>query len=363
MYEDYDLFLELVQKRCGTKLDTSGWFQDMNAGVGKAFLALLLPLISDICELKLAFPFRASGCHLSYMFAKVRENERPFDTEPAFSKLQDVTLVAEYEDADDEESPMTVYLQCRLICFFEMKAMRTLSVEVLVEDRAPAESDVQVPRSPLVRGQSTITELEFTLSNGGLGFQHYDSYITFAPFQPKEFYRTLSIQKDTLETLWLDNLGIHVDFEDDGVQEKRDEWFGSLVDFVVLKDLRIRLPNLLDIQNQPEPEIPLIDILPSSIERIFIEKCTVSTLPMLIRHLQFIINKRDRFPTLGRIDIEGMFHDVGEQTAHPGPAGVQRATHATVHNLLETLREVCRNAGVKIFIRDRDCPQTMEKED
>ncbi|KAJ5155766.1 hypothetical protein N7492_008569, partial [Penicillium capsulatum] len=60
------------------------------------------------------------------------------------------------------------------------------------------------------------------------------------------------------------------------------ESLGPLVGFVALRELRKRLANLLDIQDQAEPTVPLIDILLYSIEKVFIEGCKEEDLATLV---------------------------------------------------------------------------------
>ena len=195
-------------------------------------------------------------------------------------------------------------------------------------------------------------------------YQHSDSHLHAEGYQPSAFYRSLAGSKDTLQTLWLDTCGHHLPFTITGANETHDEWFGSLAEFTALKDMRIRLPNLLDVRYQPEPSTPLPEILPQSLESLFIEGCKENSVPMLLRQVQMLVNKRkSQFPSLQRVDIEGFFHDDEdyENSGYEAGQGTgERVIKPRVYEMVEPVRAVCAEAGIDLFLRDRACLETMK---
>ncbi|KAL3453021.1 hypothetical protein BJX65DRAFT_265344 [Aspergillus insuetus] len=282
---------------------------------------------------------------------------------------------------EDDESKGSLS-PAQLLPFFQMPSMRTVNADIVIE---PAISSVDSgPDTEIETGNeatrpSPITNLILNTSNvaQGLGslltlcpslkslrYQHSDDHALASGFQPASFFTSLATKKSTLETLWLDNLGTHHAFTASGLNETYDGYFGSLVEFTALKDLRIRLPNLLDVGYTFEPSTPLPEILPSSIERIYMESCKENSLPMLIVQLQLILEARkERFKALKRVDIEGFFHvddeDLDDSGVDRSSGTRERVIKERVLEMAQPLREECEEAGVQLFLRDRACVQTM----
>jgi hypothetical protein len=142
------------------------------------------------------------------------------------------------------------------------------------------------------------------------------------------------------------------------LNQSHDEWFGSLVDFTALKEVRVRLPNLLDIRYQNEPTTPLMECLPSSLETLYIEECEERYLGMLVSQLQAVIkNRRTRFPQLRRVDIEGAFLNVSsdddDQVANSGPDVLEAVIKDKIYQAAEPLHIDCVSAGLELHLHDR----------
>lgn len=345
------------------------WEQDLQHGVSEAWIALLLPLISNLRRLRLIYP--KNNAYLDRTLYRAVNGERP-----TFRSLQEVSLSHLEDDADDTKGN---FLPSQILSFFQLPLMRTLSADGVLESDSALEARGLPPSSPLTDSPSSISEITLNASNGSKGmegliascsslktfkYQHSDSHLHAEGYQPSAFYHSLAGSKNTLETLWLDTCGHHLPFTIAGANETHDEWFGSLADFVALKDMRIRLPNLLDVRYQFEPSTSLSDILPRSLESLYIEGCKENTLLMLLNQVRMVLGQRtSRFPALRRVDIEGFFHD-GEDYEGSGYDGSSSTTEKfikpRVYELAKPVRNSCAEVGIDLFLRDRVCLETMK---
>ncbi|OJJ84489.1 uncharacterized protein ASPGLDRAFT_73976 [Aspergillus glaucus CBS 516.65] len=343
------------------------WEQDLQYGVSDAWIALLLPLVSNLRQLRLIYPR-----HNTYLD---RTLYRAVNGEcPAFRSLQEVSLSHLEDDADDTKGN---YLPSQILPFFQLPLMHTLSADMVLESDSAQEARGSPPSNPLTDSPSSISEITLNASNGSKGmqsliascsslksfkYQHSDSHLHAEGYQPSAFYHSLAGKRNTLETLWLDNCGQHLPFTIAGANETHDEWFGSLTEFTALKDMRIRLPNLLDVRYQLDPSTPLPDILPHSLESLYIEGCKENTLSMLLNQVRMVLGRRtSRFPALRRVDIEGFFHDEEEDSGYDGASSTtEKVIKPRVYEMVKPVRVGCAEAGIDLFLRDRVCLETMK---
>ncbi|KAL3497187.1 hypothetical protein BJX62DRAFT_192536 [Aspergillus germanicus] len=282
---------------------------------------------------------------------------------------------------EDDESKGSLS-PAQLLPFFQMPSMRIVNADTVIEPTIPSVGggrETEIETEDEATRPSPITNLTLNSSNAAQGleslltrcpslkslrYQHSDDHALASGFQPTEFFTSLATRKPTLETLWLDNLGTHHAFTGSGLNESYDGYFGSLSDFTALKDLRIRLPNLLDVGYTFEPSTPLPEILPSSIERIYVESCKENSLPMLMGQLQLVLEARkEKFKSLKRLDIEGFFHVDDEDLDDSGVDGSsgtrERVIKERVLEMIQPLRNGCEETGMQLYLRDRACAQTM----
>jgi hypothetical protein len=347
------------------------WEQDLLKGNEEAWIALLLSRANNIRQLKLAYP--RENNYLDQIFDRALNSGQCH----GFLRLEEAYL----SHMEDDESKGSLS-PAQLLPFFRMPSMRKVDADTVIEPATSngdsgRETDIQAEEDPTQC--SSITDLTLNSSNAAQGleslttlcpslkslkYQHSDDHALASGFQPTSFFTSLATRKLTLETLWLDNLGTHHAFTASGLNESYDGYFGSLADFTALKDLRIRLPNLLDVGYTFEPSTPLPEILPSSIERIYIESCKENSLPMLISQLQLVLEARkERFKALKRVDIEGFFHVDDEDLDDSGADGAsgtrERVIKERVLEMAQPLRNGCEDTGVQLYLRDRACAQTM----
>ncbi|KAL4920741.1 hypothetical protein BDW62DRAFT_208851 [Aspergillus aurantiobrunneus] len=381
--DDIALFSSWAKTNSNSAEEHSQWEKDLCSGVDEAWIALLLSSVHNVRQLQLTYPSHSleSRGYLDRLFFRAATHQKPFDRHPAFHRLREVSLRQATASQDDKGS----FKPSQIMPFLQMPALKTLSVDSLVEYRPEATSEQTSPEETpnLLQKQHAnhvlLSEITLTCSNGAQGmkelisscpslksfkYQHSDAQLLAEGFQPSAFSESLSNNKTTLETIWLDNLGEHLPFTFAGLNESHDEWFGSFADFTALKDLRIRLPNLLDIQYQLEPSSPLTEVLPDSIESLYIEGCKENSLDMLIRQVKSVLEARKtRFKALRWLHIEGFFHD-DDEDADASSDGANgdggRVIKPRVYEMVEPLQEACAQAKVQLFLRDRMCLQTMD---
>ncbi|KAL4962544.1 uncharacterized protein BDV14DRAFT_202697 [Aspergillus stella-maris] len=402
--DDVALFSQCAKTHSATAEEHIQWERNLVAGVDEAWTALLLSTVHNVSKLNLVYPnsLESKG-YLDRLFdrATTTQQQKPSSRRLAFHRLREVSL----QQAVGEDDVKGTFSTAQVMPFLSMPKLQKLSVDSLVEYCPPADErrdadeneravdeltretpEVQGPRQQEPEIQSpSLTEINLTTSNGYTGlsqllsscpslttfkYQHSDAHLLSSGFQPSAFFNTLSTQKSTLQTIHLDNLGEHLPFTIQGLNESYDQPFDSLADFKALKDLRIRLPNLLDMQWQLEfePSVPLSEVLPTSIETLFIESCKENTLPILLRQIQSVLDAREKgkkkFGALQSLDIEGVFHDDEEDEPISGDGNGSNGEGGRVirprnYELVEPLRDACEKASVQFHLRDRACAMTM----
>jgi hypothetical protein len=355
------------------------WEHDLQQDVEEAWMALLLPLVRNVQQLRLVYP--KENKYLDRMMQRAVQREKPFDTQPAFRALREVSM----GHLDDTLDSKGTYAPSQVLPFLQLPSMRAITIDSIVESTS-ADEQPQPEQDPPA---SSISEIVLNSSSGAKGmtsivaacsalrsfkYQHSDSHLLAEGYQPAAFYRSLSASKHTLHTLWLDSCGMHLPFTIAGANETHDEWFGSLADFTNLKDVRIRLPNLLDIRYQAEPSVPLTEVLPAGVESLYVEGCKENSLAMLVNQLGALLStsrsggvdgksgQSPRFKDLKKLEIEGTFHDEEdyEDSGYEGAAAGEKVIKPRVYEMVGPLRRVCGLSGVGLFLRDRVCPETMK---
>lgn len=345
------------------------WQEDLSRGFRDAWAALILPSLSQLRELDLDYTPRSP--FLDRVMQRAIAGERPFLCRPAFQHLRQVTLRRRNhidhsnsrENEDDHADPPSSLL----LRLFQLPSVWKVFADSVVDlGKPPSNNQENNEQSPA--GFSPITDIDIRSTCGSQAmyaliascanlksfkYQHSDSHVLSQGYQPTALYKSLAHSKVSLETLWLDQYGTHHAFTAAGLNQTHDEWFGSLADFTALRDLRIRLPNLLDIRYQKEPSTPLEQCLPPSLEKLFIEGCKEQDLPMLVSQLQTVVrNRHTRVPNLQYLHIEG----ATRSSEHVDifslfPPGFD--TNEDILEVVEPLHRDCIAAGIDLHLHDR----------
>lgn len=326
---DPELFREIVEKASHSTEERVKWETGLLNGLEDALVELLLVLpLDNLRRLLLEFP----GAYSNFprAFQRAANREKPFDAKPGFPRLEKVEI--EQWDDDDYIHPSTV------LPFFRFPSMRALIASGVVE--TSFEIDKHLSQLPLP-GSSSITYLNLWYSNGCYGmrdlisscanlecfkYNHADTHMLGQRFRPSVFFDSLAPAKKSLRSLWLDYCWYHIAEDIEDPDTPHNDRFGSLADFPKLREVRIRLRNLLDIRPGPGGDAvvttPLIDILSSSIEWLYIEDCKEKYAPILVSQLQDLVShRRTRVPRLARLDIQGQFF-VRDHTCRSSMEGI-----------------------------------------
>ncbi|RDW74510.1 uncharacterized protein DSM5745_07172 [Aspergillus mulundensis] len=383
--DDIALFSNCAKANCHSPEEHAQWESDLSDGVDEAWIALLLSFTPNIRQLKLVYPSHSLEIrgYLDRLFQRVTTQQKPFDRRPAFTRLHDVSL----RQVTRDDKAIGTFSPSQIEPFLRMPSLTRLAVDSLIEYRPdPSEEQTEVDAGQKVENLNvqthSLSEITLTSSNAFNGlnttlsscpglksfkYQHTDALLLAEGFRPSAFNTSLARHKATLETIWLDNLGTHLPFTISGLNESHEEWFGSFAEFTALKDLRIRLTNLLYIQYSFEPVTPLTDVLPEGIERLYIEDCKERSLGMLLAQVGLVLEARKtngRFRRLRSLDIEGFFHDEEEDADTSGDGdgeggGLAPAIKPRICEMVEPVRDVCERAGIRLSLRDRMCLHTM----
>lgn len=363
---------EWVSSISHSRAEGDQWMESLSKGLSDAWIAAMLPLLSQLRKLHLVYSTESP--HLDYIMQRAVDCETPLAGQPTLRHLQHVSLHhrEDLDHRDHAESRQLLESPGLVLPFLQLPSIRMITANSLV-DKSPliTEPVVLTDESPRV-GFSSVTDIDLRASSGNHGmeiliascaelksfkYQHSDAHVLSHGYQPSAFYRSLSHSKPTLQTLWLDNYGSHYPFTAAGLNQSHDEWFGSLVGFTALREVRVRLTNLLDIRYLNEPTTPLVECLPSSLETICIEGCEERYFGMLVSQLQAVVkNCRGRFPSLKRVEIEGAFHDVSLDSDNPTVTSgsvVGTAIKDKILQAAEPLHIDCARAGMELHIHDR----------
>jgi hypothetical protein len=232
--------------------------------------------------------------------------------------------------------PATIKIH-EIALFFKLPSMRSLSAHRLVE----SEYTFEIPL-----GSSPITSIELTHSNcfyGMVGlitacanvksfkYEHGDLKMPRIMFRPADIHRAAASTKNSLESLWIGDASNCI---------QRDELIGSLASFAVLRDIHIRLPNLLNVNDFSLPPTVLIDLLPASLESLHLSHVGNVYLSALSPPLiTLVIESRTRMPRFAKLAIDGYF-----------PGQHRQSTELQILQQAELLHFACISAGIEFAI-------------
>ncbi|KAJ5484710.1 hypothetical protein N7539_004698 [Penicillium diatomitis] len=353
------------------------WTDHLLQGRSDVWVALVLPLLSHLEKLSLVCS--ASPRHLTRVLQRGNPVDKSTASQAILCRLRAVSVFHQnnsasqiFEEQSDHNQPEV------LSSFMQLPSMRAVVADSVVESQVSGEEITSPATNSLhqkMLSTPSITEIDLRNSCGNEGmksllfgctnlksfkYQHSDQHLASHGFQPARLRRWLSPSKESLETLWLDQYGDHYAFTVAGLNQTQDEWFGSLAEFSALKDVRIRLPNLLDIQYQNPPSHSLVSCLPPTLEIILIEGCAERHVSMLVSELQSVIKIRHtHFPRIQLLGLEGPFQALStdeEQDAVQLPGQSRALCYSIKPKVLqavEPLHEDCVSASIAFHLHDR----------
>lgn len=269
---DKNLIYTLVNEATGySDKERSNLIKALERDVTDAWLALLLPRLKALRKLRLVWPFGAD--YVLSMLQKASQEEIP-----VFPHLEEV-YAAWY---DTENAAHSNFMHP----FFRFPSMRKLGgwkFNELENDDYESDPDEILEYPETLIGVlpprcSSITDIDLHKTNAAEGMRvwvqackalksfriiHGGAMISYRDIQPREIYESLSLHKATLESIWIGR-----DEDDEG--DNDDEWLGSFADFTALKFLYARAANLLGLDMDGSSARKLKDVLPPSLETLYL---------------------------------------------------------------------------------------------
>lgn len=211
-------------------------------------------------------------------------------------------------------------------------------------------SNIMTGMPEFIAACAQLEHFEYQHSNQAEYCEVYRNY------QCRPFHAALSAQKESLRLLRLNDIGVtkELDWEDDH-QSKAQAWFGSLVEFVALKELRMPVRNLLDSTAGKEPNMALSEILPSGLEVLILTKVDFVEYSMLEGQLRDLLGvKEQQFPHLRKVSLQTFQMEVV-----PGEEICQKTRNWGISKRAEMefkdVGSICAEHGVEFsFLHDGD---------
>jgi hypothetical protein len=292
-YKDYDT--NLIEKTdCGLRYSAEErefQIQDLRKGWTDAWLALLLPQLSNLKRIALNWPYEENK--VDKMFSRAAEDHGrlfPF-LEEAFAGHCDT------EGCVDAS---------RMEPFFKFPAMRILCGSMIADcyDETVPRTQIQpcsgiehidLSMTNTVHGlhvwiQSCIALKSFRLDIGG-------ATVSESELQSHRLRESLSYHKATLEKLWF-----RTDEESD--PDMDEGWIGSFADFLAMKVLIISFAKLVDFQKAESTTTrDLVPLLPPSLETLYLCDCDYEVTNLALEQVEALLDS-PRLPKLTLLGLE-----------------------------------------------------------
>ncbi|KAL4860685.1 hypothetical protein BDV12DRAFT_204792 [Aspergillus spectabilis] len=317
---DEELIGRLVREASETDEEMTRWLHSLRKGNPDAWLALLMPLLTNLRKLEVEYPYFPK--YFNSMLDKAAQGKVK-----AFPRLEEVeTSWADTELGIDSND---------LLPYFYFPAMRKLQATNVVEREGNSENG---GFDNAQQSFSGIKELVLESSNGADGMtrwlrcckalksfsiDHGGALVSEDSWMSAVFGKSLARHKSTLEYLSLDI--------NDSNDVDEEQWVGSLTEYLALKYLHIRYPDLVGMSEDWEPLHEISDLLPSSLETLSLEGCGDDVLHWLPAQLERLIQS-GQTPNLTTLSLEG-FNVMSREDCQPE---------------LRRLFDICEQAGIRL---------------
>ncbi|GFN11671.1 hypothetical protein AtubIFM56815_009212 [Aspergillus tubingensis] len=315
---DITSVLPLVNRISQSEAETKEWEEALIEGNQDAWLGLLLLTMENMTSLLMHYTWGVK--FFNRVLSRAAMREKPFDTMPILQHLEDVGI----DSSDDNKA---WYPNNEFLPFFHLPSVRSVSLDSVVESMV---TQIDHPAFKPAKGTSPIVELEFGVNpNGSKGmadfitscanlenfkFQHSNQVIwgeRYMNFRPRAFYSALSTQKHSLQVLHLNDRGETGSSGFDEDVEDGDpppiDWFGPMVDFTKLWDLRIPVATLLNFHlSDDRPRVSsLKEILPPSLKYLAVTHFESSQTDQVMSNmLEVVACRKEKFPHLEEVEIQ-----------------------------------------------------------
>ncbi|KAJ5154970.1 uncharacterized protein N7500_010409 [Penicillium coprophilum] len=313
---DADLIHGLVAGTCWSMQP----YGQLLRGNTDAWLALLLPQLKGLRQISICYPFGSE--YVQQMLVKAAKEDVT-----AFGRLADA--FAEWYDTEN-----SIHASC-MEPFFKFPSIRRIGGSFILD------SDREVGQ-PRITPFSGVTDIDLDMTNTECGFGVWiesckalktfrlnigGSMVSDGPdIVSAPLRESISLHKSTLEAFWLCGETCQSLDDDDG-------WMGSFADFKVMKYLHISTTMLAGLDEDLEPTHDLVELLPPSLETLFLCHCHNELLDWVIDQLERLVNS-NALPRLTSLGLEGW-----------GPSEVDESSLETMRRL-EELDKRCAEVGL-----------------
>ncbi|KAL2828189.1 hypothetical protein BDW59DRAFT_143327 [Aspergillus cavernicola] len=343
---DEELIGNLVREASGPEeeeeVEMSQWEMSLRNGNPDAWMALLMPLLINLRELHIEYTYSPDYFNKMLIRAAKKEKDKVTSQKLVKAAKKEKELVVPFQKLEEvyvtwADTELGVS-SCDLLPYFYFPSMRKLHGESVVERLA-------IPNHELLDGDeasegfSSIEEIHLDCSNSSDGMEdwlrcckalksfsieHGGAMVSEESWNSPPFAESLTRHKSTLEFLWLD-ISDHNDIDE-------EQWIGSLADYTALRDLHIRYPDLVGMNEEDwEPLHEISDLVPPSLRTLSIAGCGEDILHWLPGQLERLIESR-RTPHLVNLDLDG-FSIISREGCEPE---------------LVRLYDLCEGAGVRL---------------
>ncbi|KGO75421.1 hypothetical protein PITC_081070 [Penicillium italicum] len=306
-----------------------------------SWLAVLLYLVPNIK--KLDIEWGGSGTmHTERLFQRIVDKKWPSDETPMLSSPCEVHIHVPHCTGWDFDPQ-------KLALFYRLRSMRTLKGNPVGEFDWP--SQFLPPRSSLIEhlgfrdsGAEDGFKFLIALCKNLKSFKYLHHEIAglfmeppqycdhFTPFRACNFTESLSFQKSTLESVIIGYI-----YPGDDYTPGSSGGIGSLSDYVMLKNLHLRLSNLLGLY--------VSDMYDWGVDT-------------LVEELKNLVSvSEDRFPRLKTIEIEGNWEEWSKAEEEERKRSRQACpeiaplTDKEIHDKTAELQESCRKLDITFHVR------------
>lgn len=281
---DRDLIRKLVEKMTGYSGEKrSDWLKDLEEFNTEAWMALLLPKLKELRKLSMDWPH--SSRYILHMLRNAGNN-----IEPVFPHLEEVYTTWWKEDGGSIPAYfLNPFLKLPSMRILGCKRLRDQKREEFEPESEDDEPSLKTEILPSRCSNLTVIDLvDAACFNGMLEWVRAckilrsfrivgDGFLSNSEYQSqkhhgegRKLYKSLLLQKSTLEALWIDSSW--------SLGRGNDGWIGSFVDFLALKAIAINLPSLAGVdyvgwnirENPPRKVRKLENVLPSSLETLYL---------------------------------------------------------------------------------------------
>ncbi|KAJ5950294.1 uncharacterized protein N7479_008707 [Penicillium vulpinum] len=313
---DPQLIDGLVAGTCWSKQPND----QLRRGNTDAWLALLIPQLKGLRQISICYPYGSE--YVEKMFEKAAK-----DDPAAFTRLADA--FAEWYDTEN-----SIHASC-MEPFFKFPSVRRIGgSSILDSDRQEG--------APRITPFSGVTDIDLDMTNTECGFGVWmESCKALKTFRLNigggmisdgpdlvtgPLRESISLHKSSLEAFWLCGESYQYLEDDDG-------WLGSFADFNVMKYLHISISMLAKLDDDLEPTRNLVELLPPSLETLFLCHCPHELLEWAVDQIELLLNSNS-LPRLTSLGLEGW-----------GPTEVEESSLETMRKL-EALNRRCAEAGL-----------------